>query len=162
MKKFIIAMAIGGVFLSSAYAEGMLGKIEKESDKEVYNRVFTLAKSGDINSQTLLGEMLLDGIGVKADLDKAFYWISKASNSGDADASYLLGFMYENGIKVHVNLQRAATLYEKGAREGSLMAKFHLAFMYHKGIGVQKDNKKAISLLEEIKKEKSKIRLSRS
>jgi len=150
MKKLLIGISIVGLLGANVMA-GTLGDIEKKTERDRYKTLFEMAKSGNVDSQTLLGEMYLDGLGVEADLDKAFYWLSKASNNDDPQAQYLLGFMYENGIKVVQNPSRAAELYKKAASAGDIMAKYHLALMYHKGVGVDKDNKKATKLLREIK-----------
>ncbi len=146
MKKIVLSLFCATLLFGSS-----LSSIENEQNSKEFKKLFELAKSGDVDSQTLLGEIYLDGLGVKADLDKAFFWLSKASNNEDPQAAYLLGFMYENGIKVSKNLDRAFTLYTKAAKGGDIMAKYHLAFMYKDGKGVEKDRKKAISLLKEIK-----------
>jgi len=145
MKKVFLSLLVATALMASN-----LSSIEKIDNKEV-NALFDMAKSGDIDSQTLLGEIYLDGIGVDIDLDKAFFWLSKASNQDSPQAQYLLGFMYENGIKVDKNLERAAKLYTKASIGGDLMAKYHLAFMYKDGKGVKMDKSKAIALLKEIK-----------
>ncbi len=146
MKKMIMSLVLGAVLLEA----GSLGIVEKQRLKKQESHLFALAKSGNVDAQALLGEMYLDGIGVKQDRDQAFFWISRAANQGDPKALYLLGFMYENGIKVDVNFERAAILYQKAANEGQIIAKYHLALMYREGRGVKKDSKKALSLLEEI------------
>jgi TPR repeat protein len=151
MKKLFVGISIVGL-LGVNIVAGTLGDIEKKTESDRYKTLFEMAKSGNVDSQTLLGEMYLDGLGVEADLDKAFYWLSKASNSDDPQAQYLLGFMYENGIKVVQNPSRAAELYKKAASAGDIMAKYHLALMYHKGVGIKKDNKRAIKLLKEVSK----------
>jgi len=145
MKRVILS-----TLLTTALMASGLSSIEKIENKEI-NTLFELAKGGDVDSQTLLGEIYLDGIGVEVDLDKAFFWLSKASNNESAQAQYLLGFMYENGIRVDKNLERAAKLYTKASIGGDLMAKYHLAFMYKDGKGVKRDKAKAIALLKEIK-----------
>ena len=116
-------------------------KSHAKKDLKNYKEFFQLAKSGDVDSQTLLGEMYLKGSGgVKVDTDKAFYWLAKASNSNDAQAQYLLGYMYENGIKVAVNISRAVTLYKKAAKRGDILAQYSLAMIYKEGKGeVEKD-----------------------
>ncbi len=146
MKKIIMSLALCVVILEA----GSLGVLESKSLKKQQQHLFSLAKGGDVDAQTLLGEMYLDGIGVKQDRNQAFFWISRAANQSDPKAIYLLGFMYENGLKVDVNFERAAILYKKAANEGQVIAKYHLALMYKEGRGVKKDSKKALSLLEEI------------
>jgi TPR repeat protein len=79
--------------------------------------------------------MLLKGEGVDMDLDKAFYWLSKASSQNDAQSLYHLGFMYENGIRVGINVQRAVALYKKAAQKGDILAEYSLAMIYKTGKG---------------------------
>ncbi len=114
-----------------------------------YQSFFRLAKSGDVDSQAMLGEMYLDGIGVRIDHDKAFFWLSKAAHSGDPQAQYLLGMMYENGLKVAQNMKRAVEWYEKAAAQNDAMAQYNLAMIYKDGKGgIKKDLKKARHLIE--------------
>lgn len=96
---------LGGLIISSTllmagnFNEG-LKLFDSGKLKEAYTEFLTLANSGDVDAQTMLGEMYLDGIGVEQNNKKAFYWIYKAAHSSDKEAKYLLGFMYENGIEV--------------------------------------------------------------
>jgi TPR repeat protein len=156
MKKVVVGLCISVGLFANSFQSG-LEKLDLEKDLEAYKTFFTLAKSGDVDSQTMLGEMHLDGIGTNVDVDKAFYWLSKASNSGDPEAQYLLGFMYENGIKVDPNNERAAKLYTKSAQKGDILAKYNLAMMYKDGKGVKQDKVKAYSLLKEIESSKQKL-----
>ncbi len=159
MRKLYMSLLVSvGLFASSSGVD--LSLIENKQMQKRHGELFRLAKSGDVDAQTILGEMYLDGIGVKADSDKAFYWLSKASQSDDAEAEYLLGFMYENGIKVDKNLERAATLYERASKQGDVMASYNLALMYKDGKGVEKDTKKAFNLLKSIKLKKDNIKVA--
>ena len=151
MKKVLLgALCITVGLMASDFKNG-LSNLDGKKDLLAYNTFFQLAKSGDIDSQTLLGEMYLDGIGTDVDVKKAFYWISKAAATGDAEAQYLLGFMYENGIKVATNIPRAVTLYTKAAEQGDILSQYNLAMIYKEGKGgVQKDMNKAFKWLSNI------------
>ena len=157
MKKIIIGSLIVAIGLMASDFKSGLKNLNGKKDLKAYETFFKLAKSGDVDSQTLLGEMYLDGIGTEMDVKKAFYWISKAANNGDAEAEYLLGFMYENGIKVAVNMPRAVTLYEKAAKKGDILAQYNLAMIYKEGRGdIEKDMDKAFKWLASVQKESQK------
>jgi len=151
MRKAVIGLLCITASLVASNFESGLKNLDGAKDNQAYQTFFKLAKSGDIQSQTLLGEMYLDGIGTEMDVKKAFYWISKASNNGDSDAQYLLGFMYENGIKVAVNTPRAVTLYQKAAKQGDILSQYSLAMIYKEGKGgVKKDMVKAYKWLSKV------------
>ncbi len=145
MTKTVCGLLLAGTLLFGGTHNSSL------EDQESYNAFFELAKSGDVDSQTMLGEMFLDGIGVKIDHEKAFYWLAKAANNGDAQAQYLLGTMYENGLKVAPDIQRAVKWYEKAAAQGDAMAQYNLAIIYKEGKGgIEKDMKKAFALIRKV------------
>ena len=156
MKKLVVGLVLScGVAFSGSLDYGMK-MLNNGNTLEAYVEFSRLAKAGDVDAQTMLGEMYLDGIGVKQDSKKAYEWISKAANSGDKEAQYLLGFMYENGIEVKTDISKAVAWYEKAANKGDIMAMYNLAFIYKSGAkGVKKDMTKAISLLEKVEIEKN-------
>ena len=155
MKKILLGvLCITASLIASDFDSG-LSDLNEKNELKAYETFFELAKSGDVDSQTLLGEMYLDGIGTDVDTKKAFYWISKAASNGDAEAQYLLGFMYENGIKVAMNLQRAVTLYKKAAIQGDILSQYNLAMIYKEGKGgIKKDMKKAFKWLSSVQDSK--------
>jgi len=158
MKKiFLGALCITATLVASEFKSG-LKELDGKTDLQAYKTFFQLAKSGDVDSQTLLGEMYLDGIGTDIDIKKAFFWISKAASTGDAQAQYLLAFMYENGIKVAVNIPRAVTLYKKAALQGDILSQYNLAMIYKEGKGgVKKDMKQAFKWLANVQANKEKL-----
>lgn len=148
MKKIIsTALICVSVIYAGNFNTGMK-MLDKGKEQKAYSTFFAAAKSGDVDSQTILGEMYLDGIGIEADHKKAFFWLSKAAANGDVEAQYLLGFMYENGIKVAVNMQRAAKWYTQAALQGDVLSQYNLAIIYKEGKGeIEKDMKKAFKWL---------------
>ena len=124
-----------------------------------YKSFFELAKSGDVDAQTMLGEMYLDGInGVAVNHEKAFFWLNKAAKHGDPQAEYLLGFMYENGLYVVSNMERAVKWYKKAAKNGDVLAQYNLALIYKEGKGsIRKNMKEAFKWLQMVQKEENSI-----
>ncbi len=158
MKKIVLGVLCIGVTLLASDFQSALQDLDGKKDLKAYETFFQLAKSGDADSQTLLGEMYLDGIGTDVDIEKAFYWISKAASSGDTQAQYLLGFMYENGIKVAINIPRAVSLYTKAAEAGDILAQYNLAMIYKEGKGgVSKDMQQAFKWLAKIEESKNNL-----
>jgi TPR repeat protein len=148
MKKIVLAFAfIGSLLVASDFSEAV-NKLDVGSEKEAVEALSILAKNGNVDSQTLLGEIYLDGIGTEVNFEKAFFWLSKAAKS-DVEAKYLLGFMYENGLYVKQDNLKALSFYEASAKNGGLLAQFNVAMMYKEGKGgIKKDMNKAMMWLE--------------
>ncbi len=156
MKKIILGLAIGYVISFGSSLDYGMQLLDSGKTVEAYKEFSRLAQKGDIDAQTMLGEMYLDGIGVKENPKEAYKWLSKAANSGDKEAQYLLGFMYENGIGLKMDISKAVLWYQKAANKGDVMAMYNLAFIYKSGAkGIKKDVNKAVSLLEKVDKIKS-------
>ena len=157
MKKIVLAVTFISSLLVANNFSDAVNKLDIGSEKEAFISLSTLAKSGNVDSQTLLGEMYLDGIGVEVDFEKAFFWLSKAATS-DVEAQYLLGFMYENGLHVKSDNLKALSFYESSAQNGGLLAQFNVAMMYKEGKGgIKKDMNKAMMWLEKASLSKDKL-----
>ena len=157
MKKIVLVVTfISSLLIANSFSEAV-NKLDIGSEKEAFKSLSTLAKNGNVDSQTLLGEMYLDGIGTELDFEKAFFWLSKAAKS-DVEAQYLLGFMYENGLHVDHNNVKALSFYESSAQKGGLLAQFNVAMMYKEGKGgIKKDMNKAMMWLEKASLSKEKF-----
>ena len=148
MKKIISSVLVIGSMLHATNFDTGAKMLENGKEQKAYEAFFRSAKSGDVDSQMILGEMYLDGIGIKADHEKAFFWLSKAAGHGDVEAQYLLGFMYENGLKVAPNIKRATKWYTEAALQGDVLAQYNLAIIYKEGKGeIEKDMKEAFKWL---------------
>ncbi len=155
MKKIIATLGLSAMFLFGA--NNM--HLPKMKDITQYKAFFELAKSGDADAQTMLGEMYLDGInGVAVDHEQAFFWLNKAAAHGDPQAQYLVGFMYENGLYVTSNMHRAVKWYKKAAKNGDILAQYNLALIYKEGKGgIRKNMKEAFRWLQMVQKEEDQI-----
>ncbi|MGA2426508.1 MAG: tetratricopeptide repeat protein [Terriglobales bacterium] len=101
--------------------------------------LITKAKSGDVESQVMIGLAYRFGRGVEQNLPEAAKWLRKASKSGSASAANDLGVMYQYGNGVPQDDPEAAKLFRKAAELGNAPAQANLGFMYLEGRGVSKN-----------------------
>lgn len=97
------------------------------------------ADGGDIQAQSNLGFLFLNGQGVPQSDTVAAGWFEKAATKGDANAQNGLGWLYENGRGVPKNFSTAASWFEKSANSGHSVAQYNLGLLYENGWGVGKD-----------------------
>lgn len=161
MKRFWLAAILCATLLHAQHTQPVDGSVDNgESLKsEALQGFFELAKSGDLDAQTMLGELYLDGLnGVEKDPQKAFFWISKAANREEPQAQYLLGYMYENGIHVAKDVKKAVRWYKKSAMQGDVLAQYNLALIYKEGKGnVSKNINEAFKWIQMVQKEERRV-----
>lgn len=96
-------------YLMELYQFGS-GCIEANDEKVAY-WAERAAENGDSEAMCKIGNMYLNGRGVKQNCKKALYWLEKATAQGEADAACSIGYYY--------NLQKqyktAAKWYRTGA-----------------------------------------------
>ncbi len=102
-----------------------------------------LADEGDAGAQAALGDMYMEGKGVKADSAEAARWWRKSADQGFAGAQLNLGACYESGWGVPKDPAEAVRWYRKAADQGDAKAYKYMGDMYARGIGVPKDPKEA-------------------
>ncbi len=80
------------------------------------------AQTGDLQAQTLVGEIFEKGLGQEADPTIAAEWYRKAAAQGYSRALINLGYLYESGLGVERDLTRAMNLYRQaaGINDGNL------------------------------------------
>ncbi len=93
------------------------------------------AEDGDAAAQTLLGELLSRGLGVKQDLAAAADWYRLAASSGDAEALYALGRMHLEKQE----LTQAADLFEDAADRRHPVAAREFAYLLLQGKGRERN-----------------------
>lgn len=111
-----------------------------------------LAQGGDVQMQSLLAAMLLEGKGVPADPVKAALWFRRAAEQGFAAAQLNLGVLYESGAGITQSFTEAKSWYEKAVEQKFLPAFRNLAGMYAYGRGCTPDPVKAATLWNEAQK----------
>jgi uncharacterized protein len=108
-----------------------------------------LAAQGNLDAQAKLGQMYIDGRGVKADFTTAMRWLKQAATEGDvAAAESDIGRLYYNGAGVKRDFGEAARWFQKAADQGYGDAQIGLGTLYEHGLGVPKDLVKAYMLFE--------------
>jgi TPR repeat protein len=105
------------------------------------------AKAGDAAAQTLLGELLSRGLGIKQDLAAAADWYRLAGEHGDPEALYALGRAYLEGRGVAPDDRRAADLLDQAAQKGHSVAAREFAYMLLQGKGRDKNPMLAAAML---------------
>src|SRR6266576_6357511 len=81
-----------------------------------------LAKKGDKEAQTALGNLYFEGVGVPQDDKEGFKWYRRAAEEGDAVGQNNLGACYEHGRGVATNITNAVMWYRKSAEQGCALA----------------------------------------
>lgn len=161
MKRFWLAVILCSTLLHAQHTQPVEAYVDNGQSlkSRALQGFFELAKSGDLDAQTMLGELYLDGLnGVEQDPKKAFFWISKAANREEPQAQYLLGYMYENGIYVAKNVKKAVEWYKKSAMQGDVLAQYNLALIYKEGKGsVSKNVHEAFKWLQMVQKEERRV-----
>ena len=103
-----------------------------------------LAQQGNLEAQAKLGQMYLQGRGVKQDYTTAMRWLTQAANEGDNPAAESdLGLIYYNGAGVKRDYAEAARWFQKAAEQGYADAQIGLGTLHSYGLGVPKDPIKA-------------------
>ncbi|MCO6185060.1 tetratricopeptide repeat protein [Rhizobium sp. L1K21] len=85
------------------------------------------AQLGDPAAQTLLGEILSQGLGVKRDLKGAAFWYSKAAEGGDPNGMFKYALILMEGQFAKQDKKRADELMHKAADAGNALAQFNWA-----------------------------------
>lgn len=102
-----------------------------------------IGDQGNVFAQAFLAKGYQTGTGVEKDLNRAFYWFTRAAEQGDAASQNNLGIAYANGEGTEKNAATATTWIERAAENGDPPAQFNLAKRYFKGWGKPVDYSKA-------------------
>lgn len=97
------------------------------------------AQEGDPVAQTLMGELLSRGLGVKQDLAAAADWYGLAAKGGDAEALYALGRFTLEGIGTNRDPVKAAGYLEAAGKKGHGVAAREFAYMLLQGLGLERN-----------------------
>lgn len=76
------------------------------------------AEGGDTDAMIFLSQCFCGGLGVKKDVDKAFFWLLRAANAGNAEAQYCLALWYSDGVYCVTNYQQSMFWCARAARQG--------------------------------------------
>jgi TPR repeat protein len=115
MKRAFLAVFCGAVVManSAAYA------VNPISDKEMADRYFQAAQSGDDDAQFYLAALYSSGVGRPRSDEEAFRWFSRAAEQGHSHAMLVLSGLYAIGRgtpKDNVNAYKWAYIISVGTR----------------------------------------------
>ncbi|WP_337270273.1 tetratricopeptide repeat protein [Oryzifoliimicrobium ureilyticus] len=85
------------------------------------------AQLGDAAAQTLVAELLANGLGVRRDTKAAAFWYGKAADKGDPAAMFKYSLILMEGRLVPRDKAKADTFMKKAADNGDSSAQFNWA-----------------------------------
>lgn len=107
----------------------------------------TANENNDPKIQTRIAYAYIEGKDTPRDIDKAIYWLTKASEQGYKDASIALYVIYAGVyVKGYENSGLMIRYLTKASEQGDADAQNMLASLYYKGEIVPKDHSKSLEL----------------
>nr|WP_181716989.1 tetratricopeptide repeat protein [Psychrobacter sp.]QJS05536.1 sel1 repeat protein [Psychrobacter sp.] len=97
------------------------------------------AEQGISLSQVVLGGYYADGIGVRQDYAKAFYWYQKSADQGHSGGQFQMGQAYRSGQGVRQDYAKAFYWYQKSANQNNRNAQSAVGISYELGDGVRQN-----------------------
>lgn len=98
-----------------------VGAYKRQDYSLAYQKLLPLAEQGGGKAQYYVGDMLVGGMGVAADMGKGIYWLEKSVENKYHMAAKTLGKMYMSGFGVPINPEKGAkylVLYQSLIPEG--------------------------------------------
>ena len=92
----------------------------------VFKELMPLAKSGNNIAQNHIAAMFANGLGVKKNYKKAFFWFNKAAKNNNPAAINNLGVMYYHGLGVNQDKEKVLNCT---SRQVNTMNPQHLIIM---------------------------------
>jgi TPR repeat protein len=114
MKRVFLA-----IFRSVALTASPVAHADSVADKEMADRYFQAAQSGDNDAQFYLGALYSAGVGRPRSDEEAFRWLSRAADQGHSHAMLVLGGLYAVGRgtpKDNVSAYKWAYIVSVGTR----------------------------------------------
>jgi TPR repeat protein len=115
MKRAFLAIFCGAALLANSVAYAA----DPISDKEMADRYFQAAQSGDDDAQFYLGALYSSGVGRPRSDEEAFQWFSRAAAQGHSHAMLVLSGLYAIGrgtAKDNVSAYKWAYIISVGTR----------------------------------------------
>ena len=102
------------------------------------------ADQGDLPSTYYIGRLLIDGKGIRQDVQQGVIYMLDAANRNFAQAQCDMGDLYAEGIGVRKDQEQAATWYQVAAWNNSVKGMWQLANCYTYGNGIRQDYDQAL------------------
>lgn len=114
--------------------------------RQAASLILKAAGQGLAEAQLLLGQILLDGRGIRQDRPLALHWFRIAARSGHGMAHNMLGRCLEHGWGCDADASAAAEHYRRAAQSGLDWGLYNLANLLATGRGVAADAAAAVTL----------------
>ncbi|AYG60366.1 tetratricopeptide repeat protein [Rhizobium jaguaris] len=92
-----------------------------------FQKALPRAQLGDPSAQTLIAELMSQGLGVKRDTKDAAFWYGKAAEGGDATSMFKYALLLMEGRDVPRDQKKADEWMKKAADAGQASAEFNWA-----------------------------------
>jgi hypothetical protein len=115
MKRVFLAILCGAALTANSVAYAA----DPVSDKEMADRYFQAAQSGDDNAQFYLGALYSSGVGRPRSEEQAFQWFSRAADQGHSHAMLVLSGLYAIGqgtLQDYISAYKWAYIVSVGTR----------------------------------------------
>ncbi len=109
------------------------------------DRLRPLARGGDPQSQLLLGQLMVNGVGVARNTDQALHWFRRAARVHVPMAMNMVGRCYEYGLGTAVDYAAAAYWYLRAATFDCEWGLYNYAHLLANGRGVERDRAAAFN-----------------
>lgn len=129
--------------------DDVFNKTQDLISEKNYDEAFSLnkeyAEQNYIDSQTTLGFLYMNGLGVSKDFEKSERWLLKSKDNGSREAIYYLG-----ALEMHKNNNKKALEYFiTAANKGYVPAICRSGLFYKDGIATKKDINSAYKYLNQ-------------
>lgn len=112
---------------SSSPVDEAYGAYQRGLFLTAMDKALPRAEKGDAAAQTLIGELLSNGLGVKRDEKEAAFWYAQAADNGDANAMLKYAVLLMEGRGVKQDKVKADAWMKKSADAGNGSAAFNHA-----------------------------------
>jgi TPR repeat protein len=117
----------------------------EESPASAARAILSAAQANIVDAQALLGQILLDGTGIKRDPALALVWFQIAARRGHAMAQNMAGRCHEHGWGCEPDAAKAAEHYRLAAEDGLDWGFYNYGNLLATGRGVNKDQARALA-----------------
>lgn len=106
-----------------------------------------LADQGNADALAALGQALVEGKYLDADLPRGIAVLERGAKAGSGDAAFQLAEIYSKGLRIPRDDAKAFTFMLQAARGGVRIAGYNLGALYANGTGIKADYTEALAWL---------------
>ncbi len=102
--------------------------------EKVFDSIIDEKPNSSINN--MLGLIYHDGLSIKKDPQKAFYYAKLSAKTGNSYGQFNLAWMYDRGSGIKLNESKALYYYRLSTKQRNCYAQDKLGDIYHYGNGI--------------------------